>query len=79
MGVKKFFFSLFYIKVKFEALVANPDMGDAYGDSYYMNSEMTIPRYVFDIKLFIKDKIQSDIIKNKELSQVITVEIKEIS
>lgn len=77
--VDNFFTKIFYRKVVFEAFISNPDMGDDFGDSYYMNSEIFVPIYVFDIKPYIKDEIQKKIIKNKELSQVITVEIKGIN
>ena len=68
--------NFYYNYFEYKAFVTNDAQGDEYGCSYEDAGVIGVPFYVRFPLVYIKNKLQKKIIKNNELSQVITVEAK---
>lgn len=76
--MRTIFNKLFFSYYSYSAFISNDSQGDDYGNSYTEEGTMKVPFYIKNPLLYIRFKINKRLLKNKELSQVITVEIKKV-
>ena len=73
------FLNWFFVYYSYNAFISNDSLGDDFGCSYEEEGTIKIPFYIKHPQHYIKNKINKRLLKNKELSQVITIEIKKIT
>lgn len=73
--MKSFIYKLFFNNYSYSAFISNDSQGDDYGCSYTENGYMHVPFYIKNPSFYIRKKISDRLLKDKELSQVITIDV----